>query len=65
MSKKTKLEKNHLKIVIASEQIMILSKFIGFYTENDIENQVLANLINEKSKQILFANEKIAKIFKI
>lgn len=64
MSKRSKLEKIYLKIAIANEQIKVLTKFIGFYTANDVENQVCAEIIREKSKHIDIANEKIAKMFK-
>lgn len=65
MSKRKKLEKIHTKIMCASEQIKVLSKYIGFYTDTAAENQVFAELINEKSRQIFKANEKIGRIFKL
>lgn len=65
MSRRKKIEKIHEKILYASEQIEILSKFIGNRTYNNIENEVVASIINEKSKQIFYANEKLSKMFKL
>lgn len=65
MSRRKKIEKIHEIILYASEQIEILSKFIGNRTYNNLENEVIASIINEKSKQIFYANEKLSKMFKL
>lgn len=64
MSKRSKLEKIHRKIMCASSQIKVLSNFIITTTENDVENQVIASIINEKSMQIKNENEKMGMILK-
>lgn len=65
MSRRKKIIKIHEKIMYASEQIEILSRFIGKRTYNNIENDVFASIINEKSKQIFYANERLSKMFKL
>lgn len=65
MSRRKKIEKIHQTIMYANEQIEFLSKFIANRTYNNIENQICANIIEEKSKQILCANEKLSKMFNI
>lgn len=65
MSRRKKIIKIHETIMCASEQIEILSKFIGNRTYNNIENEICASIINEKSKQIFYANEKLSKMFQI
>jgi len=64
MSKRSKLEKIHRRIMCASQQINILSDLMGNTTESGVENLILAEIINEKSKQISTANEKMGMIFK-
>jgi hypothetical protein len=63
MNRRKKVVKIHETIMCASGQIEILSKLIENYTYCNIENQICANIINEKSKQIFCANEKLSKMF--
>lgn len=65
MSRQKKIKKIHEIIMYASEQIEVLSEFIGNRTYNNIENEVVASIINEKSKQIFYANEKLSRMFKL
>lgn len=65
MGRRKKIEKIYETIMCASEQIELLSGFIAARTYNNIENQICANIIDEKSKQILCANEKLSKMFRI
>jgi|GEM_PF-6237130 len=65
MSKRQKIEKIHNKIMVLSEQIEVLSKFIQFYTDSGTQKEILAEIINEKSRIILRTNEKLAIMFKL
>jgi len=65
MGKRSKIEKIHRRIMCASQQIHLLSNFICNVTENEVESQILAEIINEKSIQISNANEKMGLMFKI
>jgi len=65
MSKRKKIEKIHNKIMIASEQIGVLSDFLGDYADNGIQREVLARIINEKSRTISRTNEKLGILFRL
>ena len=65
MSKHSKIEKIHRKIMCASAHITILSDLIADVVENEMECKTLAEIIGEKSRQISTANEKMGMIFKI
>lgn len=65
MSRRKKIEKIHQTIMYANTDINILSQIIENYTYGNIENQICANIINEKSRKISRANEKLSKMFKL
>jgi len=65
MSKRQKVTKIHDKIMVISEQIKVLADFLQNYANNDIQREVLAGIISEKSLKIARTNEKLAVIFKI
>lgn len=65
MSRRKKIEKIHEIIMCASEEIEVLSKFIGNRTYNDLENQVCSSIICEKAQKIFYTNKKLSKMFKI
>lgn len=64
MGKNSKLKKIHQNVMCASEEIGILADCIAYYCEKDVEKEILARIINEKSHSIGRSNEKMGTIFK-
>jgi len=64
MSKRSKLEKIHRRIMCASQQINVLSDLMYNVIESEVESLTLTDIINEKSREISNANEKMGMMFK-
>lgn len=64
MSKINKLEYLHNEIMIAAEQLIVLTDKIH-EAENHVEMMVLSNLSNGIAKKLSRCNQKIGIIFKL